>query len=444
MQSIRLRLFQLLGLALVLARGEASAADAPQTFSPQELRQDLAEVQAQIERIHPDVEHSVRKADLARAVAGVKRRLDRSMTREEAWSAMAALNPVMADGHLVVTFPGGTGAEIQRHLSSGGRLFPFDVHVAADGELFIRSGFNGEASALQGRRIDTIDGIPGRQISARFFALINGDTPALQRALLSVRFPFYYWKLFGDKQSYRLKVAGVESVVEGRSEMPLAYADRPFEQLFRFEMPNARQAVLTVNQFYWREKSQFYDFTRDAFARMRAAGTQTLVIDLRGNSGGDDDMWIEGLMPYIATQPFRNGSDYVLKIIEGRQKEGQKVGDVVRGSQSTYQPQLDNPLRFAGKVYVLIGPYTYSSAILFTNAVQDYGFATVVGTGGAARATQSGGTQSVKLSRTQIGLVVPRFLLKRPSGAEGLLQPDVLIPDDPFRTATALEALLRL
>ncbi|HJY36200.1 MAG TPA: S41 family peptidase [Steroidobacteraceae bacterium] len=429
---------------ILLYAGFAGATDAPQTFSPRELRQDLAELEAAIDRIHPDVEHSVRKADLARALSDVRARLNRPMTRDEAWVTLAALNPVMADGHLVVTFPGGSSAELNRYLSAGGRLFPFDVHVAADGELFIRSALNGEATALQGRRIEAIDGVAGRQISQRLLAYVNGDTRAFQAALLSARFPFFYWKVFGDKQSYRLKVAGVESVVEGRGDMPLVYTERSFEQLFRFEMPNARQAVLTVNQFYWGEKSKFYDFTRDAFVRMQAAGTRTLIIDLRGNSGGDDDMWIEGIMPYIACKPFRNGSDYVLKIIEGRQKEGQKVGEVVRGSQSTYQPALDNPLRFTGKVYVLIGPYTYSSAILFTNAVQDYGFATVVGTGGAARATQSGGTQNVKLSRTQIGLVVPRFLLKRASGGEGLVQPDILIPADPFRAATAIEALLRL
>jgi hypothetical protein len=429
---------------ILLYAGFAGATDAPQTFSPRELRQDLAELEAAIDRIHPDVEHSVRKADLARALSDVRARLNRPMTRDEAWVTLAALNPVMADGHLVVTFPGGSSAELNRYLSAGGRLFPFDVHVAADGELFIRSALNGEATALQGRRIEAIDGVAGRQISQRLLAYVNGDTRAFQAALLSARFPFFYWKVFGDKQSYRLKVAGVESVVEGRGDMPLVYTERSFEQLFRFEMPNARQAVLTVNQFYWGEKSKFYDFTRDAFVRMQAAGTRTLIIDLRGNSGGDDDMWIEGIMPYIACKPFRNGSDYVLKIIEGRQKEGQKVGEVVRGSQSTYQPALDNPLRFTGKVYVLIGPYTYSSAILFTNAVQDYGFATVVGTGGAARATQSGGTQNVKLSRTQIGLVVPRFLLKRASGGEGLVQPDILIPDDPSRAAMAIEALLRL
>ena len=108
MRSIRLCLF----LAFMHAGALASASEPPQTFSAQELRQDLAELETQIYRIHPDVEHSVRKADLARALSGVRARLDRSMTREEAWVTMAALNPVMADGHLVVTYPGGSGAEI--------------------------------------------------------------------------------------------------------------------------------------------------------------------------------------------------------------------------------------------------------------------------------------------------------------------------------------------
>jgi hypothetical protein len=434
-----------IGLVFILLyAGLLGASDAPQTFSPQELRQDLAELAGAIDRTHPDVTHSVRRGDLDRALSGVRAQLDHAMTGNEAWLAMAALNPVMADGHLVVTFPGGSAAEIQRYLGAGGRLFPFDVYVAPDGELYVRSGFNGAPSAWQGRRIEAIDGVSGHQISERLLAYINGDTPALRAALLSMRFPFFYWKVFGDKQSYRVQVAGVQSIVEGCNDMPQAYAERSFEQLFRLDMPNPRQAVLTLNEFYWREKSKFYEFTRDAFARMQAAGTQTLVIDIRANTGGDDDMWIEGLMPYIAGKPYRNGSDSLLKVIAGRQKAGQKVGEVVRGSQSTYPPAPDNPLRFGGKVYVLIGPATYSSAILFTTAVQDHGFATVVGTGGAARATQSGGTQSLKLSRTQIGLVVPRFLLKRASGTAGLVQPDILIPDDPFRAVTAIEALLRL
>jgi hypothetical protein len=109
-----------------------------------------------------------------------------------------------------------------------------------------------------------------------------------------------------------------------------------------------------------------------------------------------------------------------------------------------YPPQLDNPLRFKGKVYVVISPRTYSSAVLFSTVVQDKGFGTLVGVGGGARDTQSGGTQNIRLPNTQMTVVVPRFVLTRPSGRGGLLQPDVLVVGDPFRPMSAIESLLRL
>jgi hypothetical protein len=109
-----------------------------------------------------------------------------------------------------------------------------------------------------------------------------------------------------------------------------------------------------------------------------------------------------------------------------------------------YSPQLDNPLRFKGKVYVLISPSTYSSAVLFSTVVQDNGFGTLVGADGGERSTQSGGIQFVKLPHTQMSFVIPRFLLARTSGRGGLLQPDVLNVGDPFEPRTAIESILQL
>ena len=59
---------------LLLLPGSEAAANEPQLFSVQQLREDLAELLSFIERTHPDVEHSVRKTELARALAGVKSR----------------------------------------------------------------------------------------------------------------------------------------------------------------------------------------------------------------------------------------------------------------------------------------------------------------------------------------------------------------------------------
>ncbi|WP_130327049.1 S41 family peptidase [Sphingomonas sp. BK036] len=90
------------------------------------------------------------------------------------------------------------------------------------------------------------------------------------------------------------------------------------------------------------------------------------------------------------------------------------------------QPVVDEPLHFSGKVTVLIGPLTYSSAVLFSNVVRDYGFGTLAGTGGAARIRQSGGVQSVDLPNTGLVLSYPRFVVDPPSGSRGptYLQPD--------------------
>ena len=428
----------------LLAWSLAAHSQEPVTFTPEQLRADLASLESALERTHPDVSHSVDPAVLARAIDDVRSKLDRPMTADEAWKVMSGLNPVMADGHLTVLFPGGIAAEIQRHLKSGGRLFPYAVYVT-DGAIFIRSQVDGSATPLAGKRIDTIDGVPADDVARKLLAHMNGDTPALRAEFLSDRFAFWYWKFFGEQRSFKLRIGGIESVAEASADTPRAYREKTFEQLFRFKLLAGKAALLTIDEFYWSDKPKFYEFTRAAFELMRDAGTRTLIIDIRANGGGDDDVWYEGIMPYIATKPYRNGSTYLLKIIEGRAKEGQKVGDVVHGSQDTvYQPQLDNPLRFKGKVYVLISPRTYSSAVLFSNAVQDNGFGTLVGVGGGARSTQSGGIQFIKLPHTQMTAVVPRFVLTRSSGRGGLLQPDVLVVGDPFRPMTAIESILRL
>ena len=313
------------GLCL-LAWAFAVQSQEPVTFTPEQLRADLASLESALQRTHPDVSHSVDPAVLARAIEDVRSKLDRPMTADEAWKVMSGLNPVMADGHLTVLFPGGTAAEIQRHLKSGGRLFPYAVYVTG-GAIFVRSQVDGSATPLAGKRIDTINGVPADDVARKLLAHMNGDTPALRDEFLSDRFAFWYWKFFGEHRSFKLRISGLELGAEASADTPPAYREKTFERLFRFELLAGNAALLTIDEFYWSDKPKFYEFTRSAFERMQAAGTRTLIIDIRANGGGDDDVWYEGVMPYIATKPYRNGSTYLLKIIEGRAKEGQKVGD---------------------------------------------------------------------------------------------------------------------
>jgi C-terminal processing protease CtpA/Prc len=165
---------------------------------------------------------------------------------------------------------------------------------------------------------------------------------------------------------------------------------------------------------------------------------------VRENGGGDDDMWKQGLMRYIADKPYRHTSTYIKKVIEGRQNATEKVGDVISGTIENWeQPDLNNPLHYSGKIYVLTGRTSYSSAIVFGNTMQDFKFGTLVGAGGYARVRSSGGIQEMILPNTGLSLIVPRFIIDRPSGVRdpALVRPDMIIADNPFNSRALIDTL---
>jgi hypothetical protein len=392
------------------------------SISAQQLKEDIAFIRQTIARTHPDPGFSTNPAAIEGALDAIGGSAPASMTRDQAWQRLATLNPVFADAHLFVGYPDWR-ADGKAHLASGGTLFPYEVDLGQDGRLFVRARLGGEATPLQGARILAIDGIPADTVVAALSARVHGDTSLFRSQLLAQRWWLYHWKIYGAAARYRLTLERGQAQwtqdLPASAEVPaILRDDGAFERQFGFVSEPGCAAVLKAGSFDYAFKERFLALTKTAFARMREEGTPTLFIDISANGGGDDELWLEGLMPYLAARPYRSGSAYVKKTAEGQ---------VVEGEIETWrQPQPDNPLRFTGKVVVILGPSTYSSAVLFANVMHDFGFATLSGTGNAARRTQSGGIRRFILPHSGLALWVPRFVLAPPAGAkrDALLAPD--------------------
>lgn len=439
-----------LALLLTFPSSQAETPGPEMRYSAEQLQQDFRFLQGAIAKTHPGVAFSTDLTRLHSAYEEVEARLQQPLDRDQAWRVLARLNPVFADAHLVVSQP----AMLENSaafLKEGGALFPYEVHVDGAGDVFIRSDLGGPVTALNGARIETINGVPARRVVSELLALTHGDAPAFRANLLSLRWWFLYWKNYGAPRQFDLVVERKDGSMDrfrkpASTLAPAMVKDRAdFDQAFKFELLPNKAALLTINSFLWPDKERFYAFAGDVFARLHDAGTATLLIDVRANPGGDDDMWKRGILRYIADKPYRHGSTYVKKVIEGRQGPTEQVGDVVEGAISTWeQPELNNPLHFSGKTYVLVGSITYSSAILFSNTMQDFGFAKLVGAGGYARTRQSGGTQTYVLPHTGLNITAPRFILDRPSGIRQppLVRPDIILPDSPFDRRALIDAFL--
>lgn len=419
----------------------------PARYSVEQLQQDFRFMQDLLVKTHPDPAHSISAQQLGLAYKNIEAQLREPMTRDEAWRVLATLNPLFADAHLLVGQADWLG-QIAAHLKAGGTLFPYEVQIDAMGEVHIRSELGGATGPMAGVRIDQINGIPARAIANELMARMHGDTLEFRANLLSQRWWFFYWKMYGESASYDFLLAKSDGVVHAHIPASVATPalvkdNAVFDKQFKIELLSDRTALLTVNTFYWPDKALYLDFMRRAFAALRDAKVATLLIDIRGNGGGNDDMWIDGVLRYIADQPYRWASRYRKKVIQGRQSQTEKVGDVITGVVDTWiKPELDHPLHFSGKSYLLVGRGTYSSSILLSNVMQDFGFGKVVG-GGYARTSQSGGTQSTTLPNTGLVISVPRFILERPSGrAEPVLvRPDIVLKDDPTDNRAMVDAL---
>jgi hypothetical protein len=424
----------------------AACAEPPRLTADQ-LRQDLDVLAQTIVANHPRLSHSVDPETFAAAVQELRGRLDRPLMRDEAWRELATLNPLLADGHLFVAFADWRG-EAEAHRAQGRTFFPFEVVLGDDGSLRVKSLLGGAPTPRAGARIAAINGMSASVVWGEILARAHGDTPAFRVELASRRFWFYAWQLFGAPPAYDITFEdALESDhIPGSRANPEFLADEiAFDRQFDLSLLPGDAALLTVATFSWPRKDEFLAFTRDAFARLRDAGVRRLVIDVRANGGGDDDLWIEGILPYIATKPYRWASTYEKRVLERNRDEGETVGTVVSGSIDRWiQPDRANPLRFDGEVLVLLGRSTYSSAILFANVIQDFGFGKLAGPRGAARADQSGGIQRSVLPNTGLVIYWPRFILARPSGMlePRLVRPDIVIETDPLAPQAAVQQIL--
>ena len=447
--------FQIRALALGLAAlygccGARPAACEPRKLTPQQLQQDFDALLDVVATKHPDATHSASPAVLRKALADVRRQLNHPMTRDEAWRTFATLNPVFADGHFLIALPNWRGMS-REHLKQGGDFFPFEVYVEPTGNVFIRSKLGGETSSLVGTEIETINGVKAREIALHLLTLVHGDTLKMRADLLSQRWWLFYWKVYGEPHDFRLTLRGrspaADTVVAGSHELPLVLQiEDSFEREFHFELLPNHAALLSIGEFGWKDKQRYFDFTHAAFQEMHDEGVNTLIIDVRYNGGGDDDMWQKGILSYIATKRYHWASSYLVRIVDGHQEKGEVVGTVERGDLDQWiEPEPNNPLHFSGKVYVLVGAASYSSTILFANTVQDYKFGVLAGVGGSARAQQSGGVQTTTMPNSELAIPWPRFILTRPSGATEpkLLTPDLPLAEDPYDSSAMIKAVLQ-
>lgn len=185
------------------------------------------------------------------------------------------------------------------------------------------------------------------------------------------------------------------------------------------------------------------------FAQAKNDGVKYLFIDVSKNGGGNSqigDIMINDFYgkPYLGYQCNWKRSDEYLKLIKSwgitdSAYAAKPVGSIIHSDAWQNTPSINNPNRFNGKVYVIVGNGTFSSAMMFATIIKDNHIATLVGqTPQNGHPDHFGEVYNTTLPNSKIGL---RFGVKewiRPAGKlpDNNLRPDITI--DPNKSTKEL------
>jgi len=407
-------------------------ANASRRFQGQELQQDFLVLRRVLEEAHAGLYRYTDRKTLDARFDDTFKALNHEMTERDFYRIVVSVLSAIKDGH--------TGSLPSRELMSHFGTLPLKLRFIKERAYVVSSPNNVIAP---GSELLFINRKRTSDIARAFLPLLegDGDIETSKYWRLNRRFGFYYNLFIEQPGSFdveyydparkkRLKTR-VSAIIEDEGQA-LADTDDNKEKLWLEFLPQSRVALLTIKTFadeLIKKAGQDYrTFLEAAFQRIKAKNIQNLIIDLRGNGGGEDEFGAL-LFAYLTDKEFRyyerleTSTDKIslAKFVNSDpERDRMFAEDLLPGVAGRFRlkasvdsglqkPQPPQPNHFDGKVWCLVNGASFSATAEFSSVAHYHRRATFVGeeVGGSYYGNTSGYEALLTLPNTKIRVSVP-------------------------------------
>ncbi|MFY2764812.1 S41 family peptidase [Arenimonas sp. MALMAid1274] len=401
-------------------------------------------------QLHPGLHRYSTPEQMQARFEATRRELKGGATLAQAYLAFSRLAATVRCGHTYANFYN-QSKPVQAALFEQGGHLPFHF-LWRDGRMVVTANGSGDASLIPGTVITRVNGIDTSDLLAALLtvARADGGNDAKRIAQMQVQgddrieaFDVFLPLLFpGMAQGYELRVQrpgetspgdvhvdGLDPA--GRRAMAAPVAEDPAAPAWTLDLADPQLAVLRMpgwalydSQWDWKA------FLARSFETLVRDEVPALVIDLRGNEGGLSvgDVLLSRLASGTVTMPrvrhevrYRKVPDDLLPHLDTWDDSFRDWGDQAVPSRPGFYTltrwhaadgsESIAPVapRYAGKVFVIIGPTNSSATFEFARQVRASGLATLVGqpTGGNRRGINGGAFFFLRLPNSGLELDVP-------------------------------------
>jgi len=388
---------------------QANAQLLTRTFKKEAIQADIMVAIDSLKQYHPGLYRYIIKTDFDLLTTQLMASPPDTDNLWDSYSYIAQLTNMIKCGHTRITPP----AEDLQALRQEEVFFPLPTRWLHDSLYVSLPGSNGKDAWFH---VSTINGQLNKdllQYLENRFAL-DGDSRHGKQQFFD-NLAYYYAALVDRPSSFVLKLKPLQkggdtlvtvapltwTVLENmRNNKGIILGTG---RLFPFSYTHKNGiGVLTVKNFNsTRHKSfgvNFKEFIDSVFTEINRTSVKHLVIDIRNNGGGDDELGAL-LYSFLTSQPFR----YFETI------NRLETGNVIPVPHPQLEWQRPQKKAYLGNVSLLVDGLTFSTAADFAAIFKEHKRGKVIGmeTGGAYQGNNSGESVDVTLPHTKLIFTIP-------------------------------------
>ncbi|MBN1821262.1 MAG: hypothetical protein JW833_11120 [Prolixibacteraceae bacterium] len=359
------------------------------SFSPEALQEDFLQFRDILENEHCCLYEYTPKYIFDSLFDAHFMLLNHEMERDEFFNMLAPITAKIGCMHTATWMPG------RFFVTKPDKIFPLKLKLI-NGKAIVTGSYLDSEEIPRGSILQEINGESFRSILAQLRKTTSGDAlnPYFINAQLSQRFPLFYSSCYGLPDEYIINYLPPGSTVpEVRQLIPANYDTVNDQVLFHFHNPplgfkileGKDAALMTIPSFiYYDRVDYFRNFMDSCFTLIHTKGINNLILDVRGNTGGDP-FCSSILLSYLQTEEVPYFSE----------------------PYGRYQP-LSEPLplpenHFNGNLYTLIDGSCGSTNGHFCALLKYHHFGKFIGTpSGATYKCNAGRNTELRLSNTQM------------------------------------------
>jgi peptidase S41-like protein len=421
-----------------------SQAQADKKYSPQQLKDDAEFLKKQLFDAHANPFTELNRQQYEQVFAGIESKITDSLNTTQFYKLIKPVFSWLSDEHSGITID---STLMSVHYWKQPIFLPFNLTKTTSGYL-VNDVIGSVAGLAKGDEIIRIDNMPVAELVERCSHYTTGFPDQRQENALKQFGYLYTWSGADPRHQYKILTGnGREVIADGVGiKAWLSYLnintgnDCP-QRITYTRYGDAGYinscSFMTHNDKEFKTLSAKID---SIFKLIKNDGVKHLFIDVSHNGGGNSSVG-DVLISYFYNKTYttyqcnwRRSDEYLSLITKWGIKDdnytSKAPGSIIHFDPDTIGPPENNPNRFNGKVYIVVGESTFSSAMMFATIVKDNHIAPLVGqTPQNGHPNHFGELYNAKLPNTQLPF---RFGVKewiRPAGktADNYLVPDKVI-----------------